>query len=231
MARSVNSNEQENPTPDASGPVLITLTQEQFATLLQGRQSSPAITKPARPSISLDASDEDWRLFLFQWGRYKDITGTESEHALRNELLSSCSPELEKQLFHLKGDSLNVLNETDLLAQIKAVAVRGLHTTVHRSQFHALRQTQGEDITHYVARLRSKAALCDFSVPAYRPHPDSNQPGPVSYEDDILQTQMIVGLCNTDHQSRLLAAADRYPTFTKKCQALQAMQVAMPCIG
>ena len=198
-------------------PVLITLTEAQFNILLaRGNPHSTNTTKVLRPTVTLDASDEDWRLFLFQWNRFKTATGISSDESIRNELLSTCSPELEKQLFHLRGTSLSQLSETELLAQIKAVAVRGLHTAVHRSQFHALRQTQGEDVTHFVSRLRSKAALCDFSVVAHRPHDESTEPGPVSYEEDVLQTQMVVGLYNSEHQSQILSAADRYPTFAQK---------------
>ena len=224
MARSDSATD---PMEDAQNPVLITLTDSQFRALLtRDNNSHTSTTRACRPTVALDASDEDWRLFLFQWERYKTTAGLSGEQVIRQELLSACSSDLERQLFHLRGTALNQSNESDLLAQIKAVAVRGLHTAVHRSQFHALRQAQGEDITHFVSRLRSKAALCDFSVTAHRPHEASTEPGPISYEEDVLQTQMVVGLYNPEHQSQILSAADRYPTFTQKFQALLAMQAA-----
>ena len=224
MARSVKDSVMD-PTQETQHPVLITLTDVQFRNLLT-RESSSNAPRVCRPTVSLDASDEDWRLFLFQWERYKAAAALTKDETVRHELLSACSPDLERQLFHLRGTTLNVLSESDLLAQIKAVAVRGLHTAVHRSQFHALRQAQGEDITHFVSRLRSKAALCDFSVIAHRPHAASTEPGPISYEEDVLQTQMVVGLYNPEHQSQILSPADRYPTFAQKFQALLAMQAA-----
>ena len=212
-------------TQGTSNPTLITLTDVQFRALLT-RDISSNTPRACRPTVSLDASDEDWRLFLFQWERYNTASNLTGDQVIRHELLSACSPDLERQLFHLRGTTLNQSSEDDLLAQIKAVAVRGLHTAVHRSQFHAMRQAQGEDVTHFVSRLRSKAALCDFSVTAHRPHEESTEPGPISYEEDVLQTQMVVGLYNPEHQSQILSAADRYPTFAQKFRALLAMQAA-----
>ena len=201
----------------------ITLTQEQFDTLLASRETQAP--RAPRPTIGLDASEEDWRLFIFQWGRYKNsarLTPT----AAADQLLSACSPELERRLFNLRGTSLSTIAEEELLRQIKSVAVRGLHTAVHRRQFHSMRQGEGEDLAQFVARLRAKAALCDFNIMAHRPVADSTEPGPLSYENDALQTQLVVGLYNLEHQNKILAAADQCPDFDRTYERLQAMQTA-----
>ena len=205
-------------------PNLITLTDEQFQALLT-RGHGPARLSVSRPQIGLDANDEDWRLFKFQWDRYKSTAGL-TQNDTSQELLSACSSELEKRLFQLRGPSLTKNTEEELLTHIKSVAVQALHTAVHRRQFHELRQHEGEDITQFVARLRSKAAMCEFHVLAHRPNADSTEPGPLSYEDDVLQTQLVVGLYNSHHQNEILASADRFPSFDSKFRALQAMQSA-----
>ena len=202
---------------------LITLTQEQFQALLSSRE--PQAPKVCRPTIGLDASEEDWRLFSFQWGRYKSSTRLTSAQAAE-QLLSACSPELERRLFNLRGSSLATVSEGDLLTQIKSVAVRGLHTAVHRRQFHSMHQGEGEDLSQFVGRLRAKAALCDFNVTAHRPVAGSREPGPLSYEDDVMQTQLVVGLYNTEHQHKILAAADQCPDFEATYRRLQAIQTA-----
>jgi len=129
------------------------------------------------------------------------MCGITSPSVVRDELISTCSPELEKQLFHMAGIDLNSFSEVQLLDQIREVAVRGLSVEVHRHQFHSLRQSQGEDVTQFISRLRSKASLCSFSVMAHRPTAESLTPGSVSYEEDVLRTQMIVGLYDKDHQN------------------------------
>ena len=161
----------------------VTLTQEQFDNLLASRDSQAP--RATRPTIGLDSSEEDWRLFNFQWGRYK-TSARLTPTAAADQLLSSCSPELERRLFNLRGTSLSTITEEDLLQQIKSVAVRGLHTAVHRRQFHSMRQGEGEDLAQFVAKLRAKAALCDFTVIAHRPLAESREPGPLSYEDDVM---------------------------------------------
>ena len=211
---------------------LITLTQEQLQMLLSARTSehpdSSAFRpqRPSRPSIQPDTTDEDWRLFLFQWQRYKNQCQLKSSSAIRDELLSTCSQDLEKQLFNIAGAGLNRLTEEQLLDQIREVAVRGLNVEVHRHQFHAMRQSQGEDITQFVSRLRSKASLCSFAVTAHRPTEESQCPGPISYEEDALKTQMVVGLYDKDHQNRVLNDAAKYSSFKKLYQALQTMEAA-----
>ena len=69
MARSVEDSVMD-PTQETQHPVLITLTDVQFRNLLT-REGSSNAPRVCRPTVSLDASDEDWRLFLFQWERYK----------------------------------------------------------------------------------------------------------------------------------------------------------------
>ena len=201
----------------------VTLTQEQFDNLLASRDSQAP--RATRPTIGLDSSEEDWRLFKFQWGRYK-ASARLAPTAAADQLLSSCSPELERRLFNLRGTSLSTITEEDLLQQIKSVAVRGLHKAVHRRQFHSMRHGEGEDLAQFVAKLRAKAALCDFSVIAHRPLAESREPGPLSYEDDVMQTQLVVGLHNTEQQNKILAAADQCPDFETTYRRLQAMQTA-----
>ena len=209
---------------------LITLTQEQLQHLLNPHDTdlsnSVRTQRPTRPSIQTDTTDEDWRLFIFQWQRYKSQCRLTAPSAIRDELLSTCSQDLERQLFNLCGTGLNVLTETQLLDQIKEVAVRGLNVEVHRHQFHAMRQSQGEDITQFVSRLRAKASLCAFSVMAFRPNEGSEEAGPVSYEEDALRTQLVVGIYDKDHQNRVLNDAAKYKSFKELYQALQTMEAA-----
>ena len=118
----------------ANAPTLITLTDAQFQALLaRGNGPGPARVSIPRPQIGLDATDEDWRLFKFQWDRYKTSAGLITANTAQ-ELLSACSSELEKRLFQLRGTSLTNNSEQELLAHIKSVAVQALHTAVHRRQ-------------------------------------------------------------------------------------------------
>ena len=81
----------------SNAPTLITLTDSQFQALLD-RGHGWARSKIPRPQIGLEANDEDWRLFLFQWDRYKSTIGTEQSDTAQ-ELLSARTPDLEKRFF------------------------------------------------------------------------------------------------------------------------------------
>ena len=62
------------------------------------------------------------------------------------------------------AESLNTSTEQELLQHIKSVAVKGLHKEIHRHTFHGMYQSEGESITHYLARLKAQAKFCDFLV-------------------------------------------------------------------
>ena len=88
--------------------------------------SSTNARKPDRPTIEPDSSDSDWALFVDSWERYKNMCKLREASDIRNELRSCCSSEINKLLFDLIGsERLNTTTESDLMAHIKSVAVRG----------------------------------------------------------------------------------------------------------
>ena len=184
--------------------------------------SSSSVRKPDRPIVEQDSSDSDWALFLDSWGRYKDMCRLREISEIRNELRSSCSPGINKLLFELVGsEKLNTASEADLLAHIKSVAVKGLHPEVHRQTFHSMRQSEGEAITHYLARLRAQANFCNFSVQC----PNTPTcPQKVSYAEDMISSQMIAGLVNNEHQTKVLAQAATLITLQQKFDLLISLE-------
>ena len=159
--------------------------------------------KPDLPQIQHDANDSDWALFVDSWTRYKTMARLHNADEIRNELRAACSKEIDKLLFNFIGaDVLNSSTEEELLNHIKSVAVRGLHKEVHRQTFQSIRQKEGEPVTHFLARLRSQADFCEFSVKCSNT-PDCGRQ--ISYAEDMISGQLIAGLINNEHQSRLLA--------------------------
>ena len=101
MPRSVEANEMD-PSQNTQNPVLITLTEFQFRALLT-IENSAAKPRACRPTVAFDASDEDWRLFLFQRTRQslnllerKPSDTTSYRHAARNwrDSCSTCEEQL-----------------------------------------------------------------------------------------------------------------------------------------
>ena len=117
------------------------------------------------------------------------------------------------------GEQLITLSEQALMEQIRAVAVLTVHKVVHRVEFSKIRQDEGESIAHFVSRLKAKASLCAFTVVA-------EAPGDVSYEDNMVEGQMMSGLYSDEHRARVLTEADKLPTFKDKYNALVTMHTA-----
>ena len=190
--------------------------------ILQREPKATHVPKPERPSIGLEATDGDWALFLDAWTRYKDMCRLENPATIRNELRATCTGEANKLLFELIGpEALSSATEDHLLNQIRLITVKGTHKEVHRQQFHSMKQQEGELVTHFLARLRGKAKFCDFRI---RCPNVTNCGQQISYSDDMVAGQMVAGLANSEHQSRVLAEAATLTTLEQKFNRLTCLE-------
>ena len=165
-------------------------------------------------------------MFEDQWARFKRMAKLTVIEEIRDNLRQCCSPQLNKRLFDVKGAAtLNAASEEDLLSWIKEIAVKGVHTEVHRTQFVHCKQKQGESLNSYHGRLKSESKLCDFRVPA----PAScsvdtctcaNHGMQISYQDDMVATQLIAGLYNSEHQAKVLSESATLLTLEDKLKRL-----------
>ena len=181
--------------------------------------STSKVNRPKRPLLECDAKDHEWEFFLDSWERYKEVVKLSDISAIRYELRQSCSDEINQMLLGFIGrDKLNVASEKELLEYIKSVAVVVVHKEVHRQNFGKMEQEEGESITHYVARLKTQAMLCEFTVP----NPDRLPQ--VSFPDSMIATQMISGLRNKEHQSSVLRDAVTLSSFKSTFDRLLTLE-------
>ena len=151
----------------------VSLPYEQAKELLDGHMryahgQAPTVSnnKPEkfpRPEIKLDSTAEDWEEFTVSWNQYKeeyDLTGA----GLIRQLIACCSEEMRQSLSRLTGGKQFTLSETQLLAQMKNIAVRFQNPAVFVQQFLSLSQQQDEGVRHYLTRLRGLASRCNFTV-------------------------------------------------------------------
>ena len=75
-------------------------------------------------------------------------------------------------------------------------------------------------ITHFVARLKSQAMLCEFKVKRQSTECRSD----VNYAEEMVSNQMIAGLQNHDHQSRILSEIASLETFQLKFDKLVSLE-------
>ena len=178
--------------------------------------------KPERPQIKADMDESEWEEFLHFWTGYKKDAKIETKpDQIRSELQLCCSQEIKSRLFQVERDNLLAINEKDLLAAIKLACVNKTSKTAHRNNFFSMVQSPGESPQSYVARLKSRASLCEFSVPykcseACVKDKDMVLP----YFTDAVENQLVAGLANPEHRRKLTLEAATYPTLQDKLNLL-----------
>ena len=177
--------------------------------------------KPSRPVIEADSSDNKWVIFKDAWERYKEMTALNDANEIRNELRSACSTSVNEMLFNFIGpDALQNATEAQLLQYIKSVAVKSVHPEVYRQQFFQMRQGDGETITTFVSRLKSQAMLCNFK----RKCDCEDNNCTTSYSEDMIKSQVIAGLRDVSHQSKVLTEVSALPTLQQLIERLLTLE-------
>ena len=179
--------------------------------------------KPERPVVNANIDDREWALFEDSWKRYKKMCKLASEDVenIRLELRACCSSDVNKFLFEYVGPTiLDNCTEEELLSHIKSVAVKVTHKEVHRMEFNALMQDQGEHVTQWVARIKAKAFLCKFEIPCTCCH----DPQSISYAEEEISQRLVAGLRNPEHQRRILSEASTLTTLDQKVKRLQVLE-------
>ena len=110
--------QQAHPAPAAAGPA-------------PGPTARPTckVDKRARPTVSSEMTEHDWRFFISELDDYKRATGISGQNAL-DELWSCMVPDLKRLAFDQGGKEL-LNTEALMLARLKLLAVSVLHAAVH----------------------------------------------------------------------------------------------------
>ena len=159
----------------------------------------PSVTR--RPEVMSDCSVEDWDEFLVSWEQYKAeyrLTGPD----LKRQLVACCSDEVRRSLSRLTDNQHFTLPEEQLLDHIRQLA-RHQDPALFVQQFLALTQGEGEDVRHYLTRLRVLAKRSKFSVncPTCQTQ--------VSYGESLIRSRLIAGLRNDEMKVDILAELDQ----------------------
>ena len=156
------------------------------------------VDKRARPTVSLEMSEHDWRFFLSEWADYKRATGVSGQNML-DELWSCMVSDLKRLAFDQGGKDL--LNTEELmLARLKLLAVSVLHAAVHTVSLHEARQMPEESTKAFAARVRGIAANCHLSK-------DCPCGQKVSFLEETVYHVVMAGVRDRDMQERCLSAA------------------------
>ena len=125
----------------------------------------PANTKLERlprPSFDLDMSQAEWLFTLSQWQAYISQSPV-SEQVKVQQLKAACEGRLLRRVYDA-GDFDTLTTEPLLLSQMKKIAVRVVHKTLHLQNMWAMCQGPEETIRAYCSRLVGTVELCDLTV-------------------------------------------------------------------
>ena len=185
-------------TPDGLDPAVV-------AALLNGHMlvhSQATRTKPTpvrRPEITAGGTTENWHYFLTRWRAYSlavHLVGPD----ITIQLLECLEPKLRRDVTRNVIGPLPIEQHTEaeLLAAIKALAVREENPKVARVALSRMVQDRGEPIRSFAARLRGQAEVCMFTKKCSGCNVVNNQ------GEQRVADQLCVGLADPDIQEDLL---------------------------
>ena len=168
--------------------------------------ASTQILKIDPPKISVGATPEEWQSFVRQWSMYK--TGTMiAPKQTATALFYCCSEELRLDIMRDIRLDVASMQESDLLTEIKRLAVREESILVHRMKLGKMVQTPGTGIRTFLANLRGQASLCKFTAQCTEPGCSHT----FDYSSEIIKDNLIRGIADPEILADLLGdvKADR----------------------
>ena len=132
---------------------------------LQTHRSEPTvmakIEQVKRPCITSSGTTEDWGYFLSRWEDYVEATKVTGVNKTI-QLLECCDEHLRRDLTRNAGGTLKGRPIAEILASMKALAVREENPTIARVTLHGMSQDREESVRAFGARLRGQASVCQY---------------------------------------------------------------------
>ena len=164
--------------------------------------SNAKAEKAKRPPLSSDVSDEDWEYFTSRWEQYKKAANITGDDVV-TQLMECCDEQLRRE-HHRTFSGAGATTETDILAELKQIAVSKKNKAVNRVKLGQMKQDRGEPIRKYCGRVRSLASVSGYSVKCPKEGCNTN----VSYTEQVIQDQLTIGLADPEIQRDVLSHAD-----------------------
>ena len=161
--------------------------------------TAPRLEKLPRPSFQLEMSQAEWAFKHSQWTAYISQSPV-SESVKVQQLRAACEDDLLRRVYDA-GDLASMNTEVLLLAQIKKIAVRVVHKTLHLQNLWGMTQSPDESVRAFVSRLIGTAELCDLFVQCSRA--GCNQK--TSFRDQVVMQALLRGMHDADIRTRVLS--------------------------
>ena len=167
--------------------------------LTHSQTNRPKPTPVRRPEISAGGTTEGWQYFLTRWRTYSTAVRL-TDADTRIQLLECLDPNLRRDVTRnaVGPTPIEEYTEVDLLAAIRALAVREENPKVARVALSRMVQDRGEPIRSFAARLRGQAEVCMFTLKCPGCDRINNQ------GEQRVADQLCIGLADPEIQEDLL---------------------------
>ena len=152
-----------------------------------------------RPNIEAGCNEETWQIFNQKWKLFRSGAQIEILHRA-TQLFNCCETSLQNNLMKENANIAN-LNETQLLAAIKNLAVIPVAVGIRRADLLAMSQDVGENARSFHARVRGKADICSYTAKC-------SCTLDVNFTDVIVKDVLVAGLSDEDIRREVLGWSD-----------------------
>ena len=164
-----------------------------------GSSSAPRLEKLPRPTFQLDMTQSEWAFKYSQWQAYISQTPTQESIKVQ-QLRAACTDDLLRRVYDT-GDLANMNTEELLIQQVKKIAVRVVHKTLHLQNMWSMVQAPDENVRAFVSRLLGTAELCDLFITCSKIGCSQK----TSYRDEVVQQALLKGMNDSDIRTRVLS--------------------------
>ena len=134
------------------------------------------------------------------------------------KLLECCDEQLRRDLTRNAGGTLAGETEEDVLAAIKALAVREENVMVARVALYHMKQDRDEPIRAFAARLKGQASVCKY----VKTCPGCDRQ--VTYTEAILTDMLGRGIADAEIQRDLLGDANQAMALEQAIKFVEAKE-------
>ena len=184
--------------PEGTDPAVVAALLNAH-TLVHSQTARPKPTPVSRPEISAGGTTEGWQYFLTRWRAYSTAVRLVGKD-VSIQLLECLDPNLRRDVTQnaVGPTPIEEFTEVNLLAAIRALAVREENPKVARVTLSRMVQDRGEPVRSFAARLRGQAEVCMFTHKCPGCDRINNQ------GEQRVADQLCIGLADPEIQEDLL---------------------------
>ena len=177
------------------------------------------MNKLKRPTVALAGTSETWSYFETRWGEYRDGTRLRGDDVVI-QLLECCDDELRRDLTRSNGVSMVGDNEVNVLAAMRALAVRSENIMVARYSLHDMRQGREEQIRSFYARIKGQADTCDYRIKCTKAECNET----VDFAGEVLRDVLAPGIVDDEIQLDLISDQNQKMTIEEMMKFVEARE-------